>query len=245
MFNLFTQLLVLLPLFIFPIADGTLVPTLPIVDLGYELHQASSFNVSAFQCSPISLSPNYIQPEAGLYNFSNIRYAEPPVGELRFRAPVPPRNRSKIIDQGKIGRVCPQASPGWLAVTAEFLPTYLAGKTFNASAINSALANSLSSPPPPQDPRVSEDCLFLNIIVPQKVFEQAAPHKKPLAPILVWIHGGGYTIGEKNDGGRYNPAGLIKTSQSSNSTGLIYVAINYRVSPPSKLDTLMSLTCSV
>ena len=107
-----------------------------------------------------------------------------------------------------------------------------------------ALNTSLNRPPPPQDPRVSEDCLFLNIIVPQKVFEQAAPHRKPLAPVLVWIHGGGYTAGEKSDS-TYNPAGLIKTSQSSNSTGLVYVSINYRVSPPSKLDSLISLTCSV
>ena len=75
--------------------------------------------------------------------------------------------------------------------------------------------------------------------MPQKVFEQAAPHRKPLAPVLVWIHGGGYIAREKNDGGLLNPTGLIKTSQSSNSIGLIYVAINYRVSPPSKLDTLM------
>ncbi len=172
-----------------------------------------------------------IQPEAGLYNFSNIRYAEPPVGELRFRAPVPPRNRSKIIDQGEIGNVCPQGFPGWGAAVVEFLPDYLARKTLNASAIDSVLANSLSSPPPPQDPRVSEDCLFLNIIVPQKVFEQAAPHRKPLAPVLVWIHGGSYTLGEKTGSGQYNPAGLVKTSQSSNSTGLVYVAINYRVSP--------------
>ena len=229
MFNLFARIFVLLPLSIFPIADGTSVPSLPIVDLGYELHQASSFNVSAFNCCPISLFSNYIQPEAGLYNFSNIRYAEPPVGELRFRASVPPRNRSKIIDQGKIGRVCPQASPGWLAAVPESLSAYFAGKILNASAFDSALANNLSSPPPPQDPRVSEDCLFLNVIVPQKVFEQAAPHRQPLAPVLVWIHGGGYTLGEKNDRGLYNPAGLIKTSQSPNSTGLIYVAINYRV----------------
>ena len=201
---------------------------------------------------PISLSPNYIcipnysiQPEAGLYNFSNIRYAEPPVGELRFRASVPPRNRSKVIDHGKIARICPQGSTSWGAVSFEFLAAYFAGKTFNASAFNFALENSLSSPPPPQDPRISEDCLFLNIIVPQKVFEQAAPHRKPLAPVLVWIHGGGYVVGEKTDSGQYNPAGLIKTSQSSNSTGLVYVAINYRVSPPPKLDTPMLLTCSV
>ena len=46
MLNLLTLLLVLLPLFVFPIAHAASVPSLPIVDLGYELHQASSFNVS-------------------------------------------------------------------------------------------------------------------------------------------------------------------------------------------------------
>ena len=103
--------------------------------------------------------------------------------------------------------------------------------------------NISSSSPPPQDPRVSEDCLFLDIVVPEKVFEQAAPHRKPSAPVLVWIYGGGYIGGEKSGGGLYNPAGLIKTSQSSNSSGLIYVAINYRVSLPFKLAAPMSLIC--
>lgn len=253
MFHLFTQLVVLLSLLIFPVAaDGTSVPTLPIVDLGYELHQAYSFDVSErlqfavpYHCCRSNHS--LYKPEAGLYNFSNIRYAEPPVGELRFRASVPPRNNrtSKIIiDQGKIGRICPQGSPGWGAAVVEFLPDYLARKTINASAIDSVLANSLNSPPPPpsQDPRVSEDCLFLDIIVPQKVFEQAAPHRKPLAPVLVWIHGGAYTLGEKTGSGDYNPAGLINTSQSSNSAGLVYVAINYRVSP---LHLNMPSQCSL
>ena len=70
MFNLFTQFLVLLPLLNFPIADGTSVPKLPIVDLGYELHQASSFNVSAFNPSAISLSPKlYTARERSLQFF--------------------------------------------------------------------------------------------------------------------------------------------------------------------------------
>ena len=73
MFNPFTQILLPLPLLLFAIVDYTLasVPKLPIVDLGYELHQASSFSVSerasekppSFNCSPpphITLSiPNY------------------------------------------------------------------------------------------------------------------------------------------------------------------------------------------
>lgn len=59
MFHLFTQLVVLLSiLIIFPIAaDGTSVPTLPIVDLGYELHQASSFDVS--ECLQFAQSLSY------------------------------------------------------------------------------------------------------------------------------------------------------------------------------------------
>ena len=243
MFNYLTRFLAPLALFTLRFVEGTSTPKLPIVDLGYELHQASSFNVSSFNCSPIPLSPNYVQPEGGFYNFSNIRYAEPPVGELRFRAPVPLRNRSRAIDQGKIGRICPQADTSWSAIAAQFIPLYLAGKAFNPSAFQATLANISSRLPAPQDPRASEDCLFLDIVVPQKVFEQAAPHRTPSAPVLLWIHGGGYTAGEKS-GDLYNPAGLIKTSQSSNSTGLVYVAINYRVSLPTKLGASISLTSS-
>ena len=65
MLNLLTQYLAPLALFTFPIADGTSTQNLPIVDLGYELHQASSFNVSTFNCSLISFSPNYIQVRGG------------------------------------------------------------------------------------------------------------------------------------------------------------------------------------
>ncbi|GAB1191528.1 hypothetical protein APSETT444_000707 [Aspergillus pseudonomiae] len=54
--------------------------SLPVVDLGYELHQAFSLNETT-----------------GLYNFSNIRYAAPPLGNLRFRAPLPPKvNRAEV-----------------------------------------------------------------------------------------------------------------------------------------------------
>lgn len=42
----------------------------------------------------------------------------------------------------------------------------------------------------------------------------------------MWIYGGGYTAGDKS---AYNAAGLIKASQSSNSDGLIFVSINYRL----------------
>jgi cholinesterase len=76
------------------------------------------------------------------------------------------------------------------------------------------------------DPRTSEDCLFLDVMVPKKIFDSKGNGKG--AAVLVWIYGGGYTGGSKGDSG--NPAGLIHASQSSGSDGVIYVSMNYRVS---------------
>lgn len=62
MFHPLTQFVVLLLSFlIFPTADGTSVTSLPIVDLGYELHQASSFDVSAFAIAvPYPFSSSFL-----------------------------------------------------------------------------------------------------------------------------------------------------------------------------------------
>jgi cholinesterase len=45
---------------------------------------------------------------------------------------------------------------------------------------------------------------------------------------MVWIHGGGYTLGSKT---LYSPsaAGLIRASQSNGKQGVVWVAMNYRL----------------
>jgi carboxylesterase type B len=68
----------------------------------------------------------------------------------------------------------------------------------------------------------SEDCLFLDVVVPKGIFNSNKQH-----PVLVWIYGGGYTAGSKSGSG--NPAGLLERSQADNSSGVIYVAMNYRL----------------
>ena len=77
----------------------------------------------------------------------------------------------------------------------------------------------------PPDIRETEDCLFLDVFVPEKVFKSAG--KGPGAAVLVWIFGGGYTFGSKD----HNPAGLLVASGKGNMTesDIIYVSINYRV----------------
>lgn len=68
---------------------------LPIVDLGYAIHQASLNKASGSQ----------------YYNFSNIRFGNPPVGNLRFTAPTLPTTIDRDLNLGQHGAICPQASP--------------------------------------------------------------------------------------------------------------------------------------
>lgn len=84
--------------------------------------------------------------------FSNIRFAAPPTGKLRFGAPQPPLEDRGSIHNGTEGFVCPQAESADLPV---------------------AISN---------DP-ASEDCLFLDVIVPQKVFAGGVGN----VPVLFWF----------------------------------------------------------
>lgn len=45
--------------------------------------------------------------------------------------------------------------------------------------------------------------------------------------MLVWIYGGGYTAGSKAGNG--NPATLLSSARDGNETGIIFVAMNYRL----------------
>ena len=191
------------------IFGGTVVPLtyaapsssstkLPVVDLGYSLYRATSFNATG-----------------NFYNFSNIRYAAPPTGENRFRVPQPPDIDRSTVQTGLPDRICPQANPAWLDIAEQFLSLYLAGQTqFNASSFNTS---SSGGKPPPQDPRTTEDCLFLDVVVPKPIFDAA--EKDRGAPVLVWIYGGGYTTGSKSSWG--NPAGLLARSETDNQPGVI------------------------
>ena len=167
-----------------------------------------------------------MQATDGFYNFSNIRYAEPPIGELRFRAPVPVKGSDNTtVNTGSVGVICPQSSPGWGQIADKFFPDYLEGIPFNLSATEAANNASSTGASTKQDPRTSEDCLFLDVIVPQQVFN--AQNGTSGAPVMVWFYGG-YTFGNKAGSG--NPAGLLKASQNTGGPGVIYVSFNYRVS---------------
>jgi carboxylesterase type B len=59
---------------------------------------------------------------------------------------------------------------------------YTANQTYVVPGANS------SSPVPNADPRESEDCLFLDVFVPEKVMSKVGQGYAPLTPVLVWIY---------------------------------------------------------
>ncbi|KAK6443576.1 hypothetical protein LTR95_000403 [Oleoguttula sp. CCFEE 5521] len=200
-------------------------PALPIVDLGYELHQATSFNATG-----------------RYYNFLNIRYAAPPIGNLRFKAPQSPAFNRSVVQDGSVERICPQAAPAWYSLATPFITNYLTtGNTvFNASFFGNTTIPGVTpgtTTPTAQEARVlgglakratidtTEDCLFLDVVVPQEIYESR--NRGYGAPVLVWIYGGGYTAGSKSGSG--NPAGLLSRSEADGNKGVIYVSLNYRL----------------
>ncbi|KAJ5679921.1 hypothetical protein N7462_008165 [Penicillium macrosclerotiorum] len=182
---------------------------LPVVDLGYNLHQAFSLNSTS-----------------GLYNFSNIRYAAPPVGDLRFRAPVWPEQNRTEVQTGAVGRICPQALPIW---TTDIEPQFLLSLLYNTTFNQSTDISSYPYVPAKLDPRTTEDCLFMDVVVPRKIFHRTHGKsfvpRNALAPVLVWLVGGGYVKGDKSSN---DPTGLIERSMVVGD-GIVYVSINYRL----------------
>ena len=85
-------------------------------------------------------------------------------------------------------RICPQGIPAWSAVQAPFLTSVALGTEYYTNQTYVAPRANSSSPVPPSDPRESEDCLFLDVFVPEKVMAKATQGYAPLTPVLVWIY---------------------------------------------------------
>ncbi|UKZ97137.1 uncharacterized protein TrAFT101_011905 [Trichoderma asperellum] len=146
------------------------------------------------------------------------------------RGPKPRLGRKSGIQDGSIGKVCPQATPNWLAMSTLFDTAFANHQLpFNVTQANETISR---LPPPSQDGRITEDCLVLDVLVPQKIFDARNTYKKGVkptkgAPVLVWIFGGGYVLGDKTMFG--SPNDLMAAMQTKGSDGAIWVAMNYRL----------------
>jgi para-nitrobenzyl esterase len=125
----------------------------------------------------------------GVRAFKGIPFGAPPIGDLRWRAPQPVAKWDGVRKAEQYGNVCvqnpaPNRMPNNVAVDM------------------------------PDSPKMSEDCLYLNVWT-------AANRAGDRRPVMVWLYGGAYTEGSgsspHNDG-----AALAQK-------GAVVVSFNYRV----------------
>ncbi|EIN14592.1 alpha/beta-hydrolase [Punctularia strigosozonata HHB-11173 SS5] len=120
----------------------------PLVDLGYAQYQGS------------------LDPTTNVTSFLGVRYAAPPTGDLRWRAPQTPNATTGIQQATTQPNECFQAATG-----------------------NSTTDPFRSLTPAKRAVVADEDCLFLNVFSPGPL------NASQNLPVLVWIHGGGYIAG--------------------------------------------------
>jgi para-nitrobenzyl esterase len=112
--------------------------------------------------------------------YKGIPYAAAPVGALRWKAPVPAAPWKGVREATQFGPACVQPKSTSVSVYTD------------------------------DPPRMSEDCLYLNIWQPTKV--------KSGAPVMVWIHGGafrnGHTASQVYDGSKLARRGVVIVSIS-------------------------------
>ncbi|MDP6980801.1 MAG: carboxylesterase family protein [Myxococcota bacterium] len=127
----------------------------------------------------------------GAHAWFGIPFAQPPVGELRWRAPRPARPWAGRREALAFGASCVQ----------------FAGPGGGRGGVESG------------DVMGSEDCLYLNVYAPPFA-PDAVPDEAARLPVMVWIHGGGNSVG---DALLYD-ASLLATRQE-----VVVVTVHYRL----------------
>jgi carboxylesterase type B len=164
---------------------------------------------------PIS-AKNVQQTDNGIpyYNFSNIRYADAPTGFRRFAPPAPPPT-NRTVQNSSCSVICPQALPMWFSIGEAVIS---GRRSFNLSGVPPFVPNDTDI----SNASYTEDCLFLDVLTTKKIYDAG----QPVAPVLVFIHGGGFTEGSKVT---YGPGvGLLKQA-AGHGHDIVYVSINYRL----------------
>ncbi|KAL2828993.1 Alpha/Beta hydrolase protein [Aspergillus cavernicola] len=160
-------------------------PSLPQVNLGYEIHEALFYNDVTMR-----------------YTFRNIRYAQAPVGGLRYACPVAPSGGvNPIVQRGNESRICASDQipiPGDERVGEDALS--------RVSTLTSSNANAT----------VTEDCLFLDVVVPKCIFEG-----RNRSPAKVYVT---YGISDDEDSITVDKEGILKDGLD----GAVMVGVNYR-----------------
>ncbi|KAH0429721.1 acetylcholinesterase [Colletotrichum camelliae] len=106
------------------------------------------------------------------YRLSTYRMNATKPSATTIHAPVPVKvsNTSHVINNGSVGAICPQPFTLFndTAVT-QWILSYISGTVLGLDELQQQAANQTE---PPADSRISEDCLFLDVIVPKKIYDK-------------------------------------------------------------------------
>jgi carboxylesterase type B len=172
-----------------------------IAGLSILLHAASIPDSNIVDLGYARHRPRYMNAtKSGLnvLSYMNIRFAQPPTGPLRFKNPVVPPHYTAGIQDG--------AYPPLFTDCISAAPPEVPFPDINGTAWG------------------HEDCLFLNVLVPEGV---EAGDK---LPVLHWITGSAYSFGGKDS--FVSPLGLLDGIKNNPNETFIFVASNYRSGLP-------------
>ncbi|RFU25203.1 hypothetical protein B7463_g11139, partial [Scytalidium lignicola] len=147
--------------------------------------------------------PAATDPEVSEY--LGIPYAKPPIGDLRFAAPLKYAGFSRL-NASTFGNSCPlKPSSGTAPTPAEIAAS-------NITEVGLELITTISSP----EVVYSEDCLYLNV--------WSRPQSgEPQKAVMVFIHGGGFTSGTSS-------IPIFNGAALAHREDVIVVNFNYRLS---------------
>ncbi|GFW67143.1 neuroligin-4, X-linked [Trichonephila clavipes] len=135
--------------------------------------------------------------------FLGVFFAEPPVGNLRFKAPIPKAPWEGIYNATSFGPLCAQSKnrSHWDIVM---------------EASGKKILRRLGL----WDYMQGEDCLNLNIYVPVEALPARIKDSSPPLSVMFFIHGGSY----KTNGGRFYPGEWLASAGN-----VIVITVNYRL----------------
>lgn len=147
-------------------------------------------------------------------SFKGIPYAEPPIGELRFKHPVPYNKSIDNFQATDFGASCINVTPlGFGSLLKKKVSPLSWMPNWMSDRIITSYFKSVE--------KTGEDCLFVNVYRPRGVKADSN------IPVVVWIYGGAFQFGSST---HYLGDKFIETSMSMKSP-IIFVTFNYRLGP--------------
>lgn len=139
----------------------------------------------------------------GVMEFRGVRYAQPPVGALRFQAPKKPEAWQGEFSAANYGEAAVQMRAG-------------AGAAAYPPLVQAAMSQAFA-PPDNIKAEGDEDCLVLNVYT-----QKSGPEAGATRPVMVWLHGGGFSYGQAANN-VYRGHNLAKKHD------VVFVGINHRL----------------